>query len=103
MCVKELTVRSRFDEGMSLWQGNRLRSTRMMEEPERPIPEEPESPVPVPEGDREERDWEERRKVALEAWKMGQKLAEAQSRETAARSRKAATTPRTFRRRMSAR
>lgn len=76
----------------------------MTEEPVSPLPEqEPVSPVPAPEGERDERDWEERRRVALEAWKMGQKLAEAKNREIAARSRKAAATPRAFRRRTSAR
>ncbi len=44
--------------------------------------EEPESPVPAPEGERDERDWEERRRVALEAWKLGQKLAAAQNRKS---------------------
>ena len=79
----------------------------MTEEPVSPVQEqEPASPVPAPERDRDERDerdWEDRRRVALEAWKMGQKLAEARSRETAARSRKVVATPRTFRRRTSAR
>jgi len=76
----------------------------MTEDPVSPVPEqEPVNPIPTPDGDRDERDWEERRKVALKAWKMGQKLAETQSRETVARSRKAATIPRTFRRRTAAR
>jgi hypothetical protein len=65
--------------------------------------EEPESPVPVPEGGREERDWEERRRVALEAWKMGQKMVQVRSLEAVARSRKAVTTPRSFQRGTSAR
>jgi hypothetical protein len=76
----------------------------MTEEPISPVPEQEQaSPIPTPEGDRDERDWEERRRVAVEAWKLGQKLAETRSRETAARSRKTATIPRTFRRRTSAR
>ena len=44
--------------------------------------EEPESLVPAPpEGERDEKDWEERRKVALQAWRMGQKLAAEQNRK----------------------
>ncbi|HKB30804.1 MAG TPA: hypothetical protein VKD26_08205 [Streptosporangiaceae bacterium] len=44
--------------------------------------EEPKSAVPAPEGERDEKDWEERRKVALEAWRMGKKLAAEQNRKS---------------------
>lgn len=35
---------------------------------------------PPPPGEGDERDWEDRRRVALEAWRMGQKLAKGQHR-----------------------
>lgn len=63
---------------------------------------EPGSPVPPPEGERDEKDWEERRRVALEAWKMGQKLAESQERGGVARNRRTATKPRLRRRKRAA-
>jgi hypothetical protein len=44
--------------------------------------DETENPVPTPvTADRDERDWEERRRVALEAWSLGKKLAAQRNRE----------------------
>lgn len=52
--------------------------------------ETPESPVPTPvTEDRDERDWEERRRVALEAWRLGQKLAGEQRQGKVAIGRRA--------------
>lgn len=42
-----------------------------------------ESALPPPPGEAGERDWEQRRRVALEAWKLGQKLASTQNRAAA--------------------
>jgi hypothetical protein len=44
--------------------------------------EQRESPVPPPiTENRDDRDWEERRRVALEAWSLGRKLAAERNRE----------------------
>lgn len=76
----------------------------MTEQAASPVPDEqPASPVPVPSGERDERDWEERRRVAVEAWKLGQRLAASRSSQTAAASRKAVTTRQSRRRRTAAR
>lgn len=76
----------------------------MTEQAASPVPDEqPASPVPIPSGERDERDWEERRRVAVEAWKLGQRLAASRSSQTAAASLKAVTTRQSRRRRTAAR
>lgn len=58
----------------------------MTEQAASPVPDEqPASPVPIPSGERDERDWEERRRVAVEAWKLGQRLAASRSSQTRSR------------------